>query len=62
MSRTTSPKRKENIKNADYNHVPSSLDIQVKKTLNNLKDIASNNSDMSTQSVIGSALSHLNSY
>ncbi|XP_060843881.1 uncharacterized protein LOC132923904 [Rhopalosiphum padi] len=44
------------LKNTDHNHVPSSSDIQVKKTLDNLKDIASNNSDMSTQSVIGSAL------
>ncbi|KAE9532426.1 hypothetical protein AGLY_010049 [Aphis glycines] len=47
------------LKNTDHNHVPNSSEIQVKKTLNKLKDIASNNSDMSTQSVIGSALNRI---
>ncbi|XP_029342559.1 FLYWCH-type zinc finger-containing protein 1-like [Acyrthosiphon pisum] len=47
------------LKNTDHNHVPSSSEIQIKKTLNKLKDIASNNSDMSTQSVIGSALNQI---
>ncbi|KAE9536180.1 hypothetical protein AGLY_007403 [Aphis glycines] len=47
------------LKNTDHNHFPNSSEIQVKKTLNKLKDITSNNSDMSTQSVIGSALNRI---
>ncbi|CAI6359014.1 unnamed protein product [Macrosiphum euphorbiae] len=45
------------LKSTDHNHVPNSTDTNVKKTLNLLKEIATNNVDASSHSVVATALS-----
>lgn len=47
------------LKNTDHNHVPNSTDSYVQKTLNVLKEIATNNIDASTHSVVATALSQI---
>jgi hypothetical protein len=47
------------LKNTDHNQVPNSTDTNVKKTLNLLKEIATNNIDASSHSVVATALSQL---
>jgi len=47
------------LKSTDHNHVPNSTDNNVRKTLNLLKEIATNNVDASSHSVVATALSQI---